>query len=658
MASLLTETLELAKLHSFSSGGSQMAAPLADFVKKGINTWPEMVQILQMLSFSMKADDDVDGCWGTIGISPLQGPAPALDVIHLRMQLGCQVADLGEQPGWTAADALKAKGFKQRIQTATQECIDKLPEVMKHRKRLKLTSSVPRWQEPDPDFTIFLAQDAQKNGGNTILAVHLSNLHGLDLRALAPTVLGPADCLPIYRALYGSPAEIQNCVQNFQGKSMILWAPDNGRAVGQVIGVLDKLAKEGSTPFNLHFLVPFTPMPNCPSAEVIGELWSHPLLSSRHAHLRKGVEYFLQPMRCAFSGNTSPLHHLKNLAVITMRSSGPPSPPCLRNFKHQLVEHQMGRAIRIDVPEEEQRGVHILLTQLQMVHCLGWEPGQKSPGGNPATKRAIVVGYFDQQFVSSLDIVGIIRSLRSMPQLRHALIGPESLFGNPHALIMDLGDTRCLQDCSNMINEIVMVSPTRAIITTQHTAGEWEQILTAQFHQDPKTGIKGIKYRLGPFGGRPFAKPGVLAAQADNARARQRLERAPREVRERELLSSSLYIAGLPHTQRATIVQRIISKVGGIIDISGTPSDGEILAPGEWKMGGDSRDGGEIHLQLKDQGDYLKLLSCLHGAGIEVNGHHLSIEVRSIQPMQFAGQSCRSFSDVSSVSVSQGGSSS
>jgi len=273
-------------------------------------------------------------------------------------------------------------------------------------------------------------------------------------------------------------------------------------------------------------------------------------------------------------------------------------------------------------------------------------------------KRAIIVGYFDQQFVSSLDMLGIARLLKSMPQFRHALIGPEALFGNPHALIMDLGDIRCLQDCHNMLNEIVMVSPTRAIISTQHTAGEWEQILTAQFHQDPKAGIKGIRYRQGSFGGKAFAKPGVLAVQADNARTRQRLERAPREVRERELLSSSLYIAGLPSTQRADVVQKIICKVGDIIDISATPCDGEILSPGEWKMGEDSRDGGEIHFQLKDQGEYLKLLSCLHGAGVEVNGHHLSIEVRSIQPMQFAGQSCRIFSDVSSVSVSGGGSSS
>jgi len=649
---MLAETLEDAVIRFHRIDSPQPQAPLNDLISKGLTTWGVTAQVLKKLSLDPEAGGSEEDCWKVLGLSVLHGPAPSTGDIHARLKLADMLVKVAEQPDWTPADRKQAIEFLQKAEKAAAFCQAKLTEVLRHRKMLKVSPAIPRWMEPDPDFLIHLAAEARKDGGNTLIVTQLSNLHGLDLAPLAPIVKTPNECRPIYQALYGSPSEIHRCISNFQGKSVILWAPDNGRSLGQVLGVLDKMHKEGNIKFDLHFLVPFVPMPGCPSPEMIGELWSHQMLAPKFSHLRKSVAYYMQPMRCAFSGQSAPLHHLKNIAIITLASHGAPKAHALRQFKQEIIQHDIGRAIRVDVPEDQQRGVLIYLRRLQMVHCLGWESGPKSPGSTSAAKRALLIGYFDEGHISSLDLVGIVRQLRNLPELRFAFIGPESLFANPHALIMDLAEIRSVYAAGDMINEMVLVSPSRAIIDTSHSIGEWENVLTDQFQQDPKSAIKGIRFRQGIFKGRPFAKPGVLSKVAFNERARQRLAHVPAEIRERELLTMSLHIDGLPVTQRLAIVQKIISQIDVVAGVRLGLRTGESLAPGEWCLGEESEEGGNIAVLLRNPEEHVKLLSHIHGAGLSINGHFLSLEVCSIQPRQFAGYECRSFA--SSVSAPNG----
>ena len=598
LASLLAGTLEEAVLRFSKPGSPQLQTPLHELIQGGLTTWDNTAAVLRTLSLNPEADATDEGSWTILGLSAMHGPAPSIADVHARLKLGRDIAQICEQPEWSQADALLAQAFCEKLEKAARLCLAKLPEVLRHRKLLKTSSSVPRWWEPDPDFTVFLAEEARKDNGATVVALHLSNLHGLDLTPLSPIVKNPTECRQIYQSLYGSPAEINQCIINFQGANVILWAPDNGRALGQVLGAIDKIAKEGSVSFNLHFLVPFVPMPGCPNADMIGELWSHQMLASRYSHMRKSVTYYLQPMRCAFSGQSAPLHHLKNLALITMSSTGTPQAPTIKDFKREIVQHKIGRAIRVDVPEEQHRGIYLFLKNLQIMHCLGWEVGQKSPGATPSAKRVLLIGYFDEAKVSSLDLVGIARSLRDMPELGFAFVGPESMFANPHALIMDLADIAVLHDAKDMLRDIVLVPPSRALVDTQHTSNEWEHVLTHQYQQDPKSAIKCIRYRLGIFQGKTFAKAGALAKYAYNERARQRLTRVPGEIRDREMLMTSLQISGLPQTQRSQIVQKIINKVQEL-GIPLNHQTGDMLKPGEWSIGGDSREGGEINLLLR-----------------------------------------------------------
>jgi len=640
---LLSDTLEEAVLRFGRGGASTIQAPLNELIQGGLQTWAMTAHVLKKLSINPEMDASEEQCWDMLGLSALHGPAPCTADIHARLRIGDLLSQLSEMPGWSAEDAMSAKVFNKRLHLAAQICIAKLPEALRHRKMLKTTPAVPRWQEPDPDFVVYLAEVALATERSAMIAVNLSNLHGLNLTQYSPIVKTPLECRPIYQQLYGNPAEIKTVINSFQGKNVTLWAPDNGRSLGQMLGVLDKMVKEGDGVFNLHFLVPFVPMPGIPNAEMINELWSHQMLSSKYNHIRKRVVYFLDPMRCAFSGNSAPLHHLKSLVMITMRSSGAPEAPTIQTFKREMIKHNIGRAVRVDVPEEHQRGVYIFLQSLQMTHCLGWEPGQKSPGSTATCKRSVLTGFFDDQKVSTLDMVGIVRTLRDMPQLHSAFIGPEAMFANPHALIMDLADTRVLHEIRDMLNEVVFVSPSRAIMDTQRTNIEWEDVLTHQHQQDPKSAIKSIRYRQGIFEGKVFAKPGVLAKFAYNERARHRLSRVPGEIRDREMLSTSLQISGLPHTQRAQIVQQIITQVQSEAGIFLVQRTGDVLEPGEWCMGGDSREGGEIQLLLRSPEEHVKLLTHMHGAGMDINGHRLAIEVQSIQQLQFAGRDCKCF---------------
>jgi len=87
-----------------------------------------------------------------------------------------------------------------------------------------------------------LAEEAQKDSmtGATVMALHLRNLHGLDLRSLSPIVTTPAEYRQTDQSLYSSPGEITI----FRGQMSFGGLQTMGMLLGQVSGAIDKMAKK------------------------------------------------------------------------------------------------------------------------------------------------------------------------------------------------------------------------------------------------------------------------------------------------------------------------------------------------------------------------------------------------------------------------------
>ena len=101
-------------------------------------------------------------------------PAPTIEMLTRRTDIGKLLSAELFLANWSPEDAGTAREFKKCIGIAHDECNLGLPKVVRERRRYVKT--VPRWQEPSPDFLSFAHARSQGSGGKCYIALHLSNL--------------------------------------------------------------------------------------------------------------------------------------------------------------------------------------------------------------------------------------------------------------------------------------------------------------------------------------------------------------------------------------------------------------------------------------------------------------------------------------------------
>ena len=102
-----------------------------------------------------------------------------------------------------------------------------------------------------------------------------------------------------------------------------------------------------------------------------------------------------------------------------------------------------------------------------------WDGPRRSLGKN---ERLTFTGYFDARVVSDLDVQLYIRGLRSKAELHGALIGPQGLFNDRAALLMEFGHVSAVQDVLDSIDGLAATcahldtTPSRTLEPDTHTA--------------------------------------------------------------------------------------------------------------------------------------------------------------------------------------------
>ena len=264
-------------------------------------------------------------------------------------------------------------------------------------------------------------------------------------------------------------------------------------------------------------MIPHDTYPGYKTPQDITDLWWNPLLNDKWAGIVKHVEFLRQPSRCVFTGSIGPIYQVKALTIFTLSTDGEKLPMTVTQWRPTLLNHDTGPAIIVDCIRQDEVRTQKALAASNLAGLIEWDGPRRSLGNKAVAPRCAFVGYFQRTQVTDLDIHLNISILRKSRTLQTALIGSRSLFVNGAALLIDVGEPQALSKASELMDEVVLVSPRLALATTSKPVQEWATHMTEQFQQDPLAAISKVRQRVSK-GGRPFAKPYLLDPQMQASR--------------------------------------------------------------------------------------------------------------------------------------------
>jgi len=483
-----------------------------------------------------------------------------------------------------------------------------------------------------PDFFAYLCAIYVPLGW--AFALHISNIHEHLFDNFAPHMLPLVEANSLYKQIHGPSATIYNTLQTIanQGQKLVLWAPSDPPKLAAFLGELYKFVSNSRQPFHMMLVIPYDPMPHCDSVELIQELWTNPILMGKYTSMIKEVRYYAQPMRCVFTGPVGPLHHFKSLATFLVSNEALPVSPSVINWKTTLVEEDLGHVILVDVPMHSVVDIHFILAKAQLHGLIGWEPARRSPAHSPGNPRQLICGYFNPQQVSVSDLVLLVKGVKTLVNQEGVFVGSHLLYTDETSFVVDFGDVIGLEPCRELTQEVVLVSRKRAIITTYAPKVSWEPILTAQAKLSPLCAIASIRFRkmLG-LANLIWLKPALTADQVHKYKQQAALTSKSASEQERATLQMQLRVEGMPQVGHESICDGIMAKVNEVTHLSLTKSTTPVPQSGQWApcYRGDGLFAQQILLQLPSD-EALKLVFVhVHGSGVKIAGHNLSIEARS-----------------------------
>ena len=603
--------------------------------KHQVNTWSELQAQLSLLGY-VPADGTPQGDpWRSLGIHKMEGPVPCIADINNRLRCARQMAHMNVHSQLSQEDKKEIQEYVTCISHHAATCIQDLPEIIKARKRQAKIAFQGRWLEIDADFLSYLYRihgidDSWKSG------LHISNLLKTSRAQFGDFMLDERVALRIYQDLHAVPDKAVRALKEIMNFKYILWAPtDKGKWLALLNGLL-AVHKEGIETIDIRFLVPYEPIPGNENLQTLTELWYNPCLLKKYGTFIQSAIFYKQAMRCVFTGSSGPLHHLKSILVIHCSTAAQFSPPSIVSWKSTLLTRDIGHCITVDFPSSELEEVVRALSEIHLEGLHGWEPPRRSPANGFGTFRQVIRGYMEPSRATGLDLAMAVQILRNAVEFNSCLIGSSALIEDGTAFLVEFGNIKSLDGWFiNATQEILVISPSKALITTLTPKSVWEAMLTQQAQDNPNEAISCIRFRQSlNLRSTVFAKHQLLDDHVRAQRQKHSMARLSQDEQLKAALQASLRIEGLPNTSHVAVSQEIMAKVCQITGIPLVQTNSDRPNVGEWTIC--YRNGNEFAQRLAVQlpsSEALKLLiQRINGSGIRIGGFDLVIEVLSLHP--------------------------
>ena len=269
------------------------------------------------------------------------------------------------------------------------------------------------------------------------------------------------------------------------------------------------------------------------------------------------------------------------------------------------------------------------LLVLPDIGFIRWEGPLASLGSSRDLSRCMFKGYLNESASAELNIsIATSAVRRTLKEHKvEALVGSSNLFADQTTLLCDMGRVSALEAANELVEEVVVLSSSKAIILSRASRGAWEVLLTQKFSEDAESCIKKVRHRPSCQGGRTWAKPLALESQIAAKRVRDQDANAGRQASEPVgLLTIRGPLGAYPEELKNALVLSISERMN-ISTSRGNPSLS--LQPYEWMevRNGHGDWNGQIRLQLSSWEEMSSLRSLLVSSVVELDGEQRSVEV-------------------------------
>ena len=211
-------------------------------------------------------------------------------------------------------------------------------------------------------------------------------------------------------------------------------------------------------------------------------------------------------------------------------------------------------------------------------------------------------------------------------------IGSQALFRDKTSLVVEYGDVQALETFESLIQEAVIVSGRKALITTLASKEMFEPLVTLQMQESPMSSVTCVRFRkVLDLPNNIWLKPALTELQVERARQQSFAAKKPPKQRAELALKTKLRVEGLTQVEHMSVCKELMQKVCQAAALPLTQTDKEVIGPNEWAI--DYRADGSFAQQMTVQlcsDDALKALYMnIHGCGVRVGGRNLAVEVRS-----------------------------
>jgi hypothetical protein len=307
----------------------------------------------------------------------------------------------------------------------------------------------------------------------------------------------------------------------------------------------------------------------------------------------------------------------------------------------------------IDLPAQFVVEISVLVSQNPPRGLFDWDFNRRSPAHTAQVPRQQMISYFDPNTVSMMDLALIVKAFRQLTtQFSMVFVGSHVLFKDTTSFVVKYCDIQGLEMIAGLIQECVLVSRRKAIITTLAPKNMFEPILTNGVHDAPLACIQCIRFRIAlGLKNTIWVKPALTDVQINKAKQQASHQSKPDAERQSAELLTQLRVEGLPQAQHTVVCEELMGKISAVTNMFFVKSNNAKLQEYEWEIG--HRVDGSFNQQICVQLPNLEALRTLtmhvHGSGIQVGGRNLVVEVRSSHPQAALAGMC-----AANLSVSPG----
>jgi hypothetical protein len=598
-----------------------------------ISNFHEAKKVAKLLGFSSGED-----CWGMVGVRT-DASAPLAGDLEKRRSLLRLVFSAADTHGWPGDQRAMGVAYVAEIERALGECLSGLRELTKRlRKKKAGLSLVPTWQEPSAVLFHFATHHTV---GETVSALHLSNLHGMDLVSAGlarvgagqlPKVLSIQDTRQLYIALSQSQPKIEEALSEFKDCTVLIWEPEGPESISKIVSVVRSLYTKKNIKVAVQFLIPFVPLPECENPETILDLWTHKLLYEKNCV--SDVCFIQEASRIVMTRDNNPIHVVKNVVAVTVRAEAPPSAPRMLSMRSVLLDEPVqGTRLLIDGPSV---GIHTIWS---VVHAMGldngagsavvWSLERRSRAHSQAQSRNVLVG---QMLTRGLLMVKFnVMAIKNNLGDRGAdcFVGHSSMYADNTNLLME-GTLPQILALQKHVAECVAVSPNRALFYPTSPEATFQNEVTNTWLQSVR-----MRYRSsGPMKGSQFATPGALPSHLAAQRRRTWIAHLPSgraSLLEQQLIIEVLDLEAKNYERLPDLIMdkikgsvyggRLLDKVEDQYDELGIHQWRAVFKDDAWS--------GKILLQCDSVAEVRSLYGLLQGTVICIGGLRKTIEISS-----------------------------